>query len=110
MDTFRGKVALITGGGTGIGEATAIAFAREGARVVVASRREEPLVNVVAKIKKVGEPPVAFSHAGNDGRHQARLARDEPDDPVAFAVGDQPHHKCLCFQAGHGVPENQNIT
>jgi len=60
MERFHGKVALITGGGTGIGEATAIAFAREGARVVVASRREEPLVNVVTKIKKAGGEATYF--------------------------------------------------
>lgn len=38
-----GKVAIITGGGTGIGRATAVAFVEEGARVLVVGRREAPL-------------------------------------------------------------------
>lgn len=49
-----GKVALVAGGGTGIGRATAELFAREGARVVVFGRRSEPLAETVDAISRGG--------------------------------------------------------
>jgi NAD(P)-dependent dehydrogenase (short-subunit alcohol dehydrogenase family) len=49
---LKNKVAIVTGGGTGIGKATALLFAREGARVVVAGRREAPLKQTVEEISK----------------------------------------------------------
>ena len=51
---FDGEVALVTGGSSGIGRATALAFAAEGARVVVASRRSEELAETVELIKSAG--------------------------------------------------------
>src|SRR5262245_38758234 len=51
---FDGKVALITGGGSGIGRATARAFARAGARVVVADLRAEGSVQTAAQIQADG--------------------------------------------------------
>src|SRR2546423_4621600 len=46
---FKGRVALVTGGGTGLGKATAIELARCGARVLIAGRRTEVLKAAVAE-------------------------------------------------------------
>lgn len=54
MAKFKDKVALIVGANSGIGRAAALAFAAEGARVVVAARRKDELDALVAEIKARG--------------------------------------------------------
>jgi NAD(P)-dependent dehydrogenase (short-subunit alcohol dehydrogenase family) len=53
-ESFEGRVALVTGGTSGIGRATAIALARAGADVVVAGRSVERADEVVAELKSLG--------------------------------------------------------
>lgn len=51
---LKDKVAIITGGTSGIGEATALLFAREGARVAITGRNRERGTQVVSRIKESG--------------------------------------------------------
>lgn len=51
---FKDRVVLVTGGTSGIGKATALQFAKQGAKVVVAGRRTEEGQKVVAEIKAAG--------------------------------------------------------
>ena len=74
MKAFENKVVLITGGGTGIGKAAAVAFLAEGAKVVIAGRRQSVLEAttkelgasahfVVGDVSKSGEPKAIVDEA-----------------------------------------------
>ncbi|MFY9343046.1 MAG: SDR family oxidoreductase [Planctomycetota bacterium] len=54
MNTLENKIALVTGGTTGIGRATAIAFARAGAKVVVSGRREKEGEETLQLVRQAG--------------------------------------------------------
>lgn len=61
MDRLKGKVAVITGGNSGVGEATAKLFAAEGATVIITARREAVLAKVAGEIEQAGGKVLAIS-------------------------------------------------
>ena len=60
MGRLDGKVAIITGGNSGVGEATAQLFAKEGAKVVITARRVPQLESVANKIREAGGEVLAI--------------------------------------------------
>ncbi|AYY12530.1 SDR family oxidoreductase [Actinobacteria bacterium YIM 96077] len=106
MSTLEGTVVMITGGGTGIGAATARLYASSGARVVVTGRRRDPLEKVAAEtgglavvsdvsereqaeaavattLAEYGRLDVAVANAGGQGLSSVT---DTDDDEWAFAL------------------------
>ncbi|OGX13070.1 MAG: hypothetical protein A3K11_02875 [Nitrospirae bacterium RIFCSPLOWO2_12_FULL_63_8] len=76
MKRLDGKVALITGGGTGIGAACARLFAQEGAAVVITGRRKDALETVVKDIEKNKGRALAVAGSVTDEAHaQAAVAQ-----------------------------------
>lgn len=60
-DRFTGKVAFVTGAASGIGRATALAFAAEGARVAILDRTEDVLKETAEALKKAGGEVLAIT-------------------------------------------------
>jgi NAD(P)-dependent dehydrogenase (short-subunit alcohol dehydrogenase family) len=75
--SLEGKVALVTGGSRGIGEATAITFAKAGADVAVTSRKLPDLERVAGEVEKLGRRSLAL---------EAHLGRMDQLQPVIDSV------------------------
>lgn len=69
---LKDKIAIVTGASRGIGKAIALGLAREGAQVVIASRKRDGLDEVVAEIESLGGKALAVpTHTGNPEQCQA---------------------------------------
>src|SRR5262244_3003634 len=94
--TFDGEVVLVTGGGTGLGKAMAVEFARVGAAVAIASRSDQHLAAGVAAVEAAGAR--AFAVAADVRKPESvATAFDEieaalglPDVLVNNAAGNFP--------------------
>ena len=75
MTRLNAQVAIVTGGGSGIGQGVAEALAREGAKVVVCGRRAEPLKRTVTAIEEVGGDGLAVQADVSQVEDVARLVR-----------------------------------
>jgi len=101
---FNGKVALVTGATSGIGQACAIAFAEAGAKVVCVGRKAEALEDVGQKIRALGAESVSIN---------SDLAREhEAQRVVAQAIQAFGGIDVLVNAAGHlsnGTIENTSL-
>ena len=94
MESFKGTVAVVTGGGSGIGRALALALAREGARVVVADLDEAAMDGVVREARGHGVDALA-------------VRTDVTDLPQVEALAE---HAWQAFGAVHVLCNNAGVA
>jgi NAD(P)-dependent dehydrogenase (short-subunit alcohol dehydrogenase family) len=133
--TFANKVAIVTGGASGIGRATAVAFAREGAAVVIAdvsikegeeavnairkamgeavflkcdvSRADDVSALVEATIKAYGRLDFACNNAGIEGRQASTVAIAEEEWDRTLNVNLKGIWQCMRYELPHMLKQGK---
>src|SRR4051794_41414722 len=118
-DRLAGKVAVVTGGGNGLGRATAVRFAEEGAAVVVADLLDGPGQDTVSQIEAIGGRATfvsvdVTSRLDNDAMARAAIEQYDGLHVVVTAAGvasggyvpggPQPGREARGADAGPGPP------
>ncbi|MFF5972103.1 SDR family NAD(P)-dependent oxidoreductase [Streptomyces sp. NPDC012769] len=99
---FTDRTVLVTGAGSGLGRAIALAFAAEGARVAVAGRSAAPLDETVALIEAAGGTARAFTADVARAEDAHRLVRDTV---TAFGGLDVAVNNAGVFRGGHSAAD-----
>ena len=76
MKRLDGRIALVTGASSGIGEATAIALAQAGARVAIAARRRDRLESLASRLRPMGAEPLVLEADLLDEHVAQRIVAD----------------------------------
>jgi NAD(P)-dependent dehydrogenase (short-subunit alcohol dehydrogenase family) len=106
MTEIAGKAAVVTGGGSGVGRAVALALAAEGARVVVADIIEANAEKTAAEIRKAGGDAIGVLCDVSD-RASVKALKDKANKaygPILIAV---PNAGATSFKPMLGLPESE---